>query len=339
MQLRSACFVVLMLVLMSVAFPHSPTHAQCQGICGDVNGSNTFSGGDVTALFNHIIHQVPLQVTECADLDYHQNITINDAYFLAEWAVHGEGLLNNCDPGAPPHVPIPSDSIFVYYDDRFPSGDSQVVFDLMFQVVPEAVYRNGISLPFLVDVSGDVPDVEVLQNDPDGRWAWDAFNTQVQGAPPGHALLGFMYGGNYQKQIRLARIRLTLPPSALERTIHLQWTTLPPHNIAMVSSFERVVIPPGSFPPWEPRLFPCRAIVTGDLQEDGGISSADVILLVNYTFKGTAPPGPCAAAADVDCSGTVTSSDVIKLVNHVFKGGAKPCNVCALVADGVWTCP
>ena len=30
--------------------------------------------------------------------------------------------------------------------------------------------------------------------------------------------------------------------------------------------------------------------------------------------------------AYVNCSGTVTSADVIALVNYVFKGGAAPCS-------------
>jgi hypothetical protein len=72
----------------------------------------------------------------------------------------------------------------------------------------------------------------------------------------------------------------------------------------------------------------CPITRTGDVNISGSITSADIIRLVNYVFKGATPPLPCEAAGDVNCGGTVTSSDVIYLVNHVFKGGPLPCDGC-----------
>ena len=60
----------------------------------------------------------------------------------------------------------------------------------------------------------------------------------------------------------------------------------------------------------------------------GTITSADIIGLVNFVFKGGDPPLPCVAAGDVNCGGTVTSADIIALVNYVFKGGLAPCDAC-----------
>jgi hypothetical protein len=78
--------------------------------------------------------------------------------------------------------------------------------------------------------------------------------------------------------------------------------------------------------------------MTGDVNLSGTYTSADVILMVNYVFKGGAAPLPCPANGDVNCTGSVTSADIITLVNHVFKGGAAPCNVCT--ASGLsWSCP
>lgn len=79
-------------------------------------------------------------------------------------------------------------------------------------------------------------------------------------------------------------------------------------------------------------------LLTGDLNLSGTYTSADVILLVNYVFKGGSAPPPCPAAGDVNCSGNVTSADIIILVNHVFKGGPAPCNVCTFPGLG-WSCP
>jgi hypothetical protein len=75
----------------------------------------------------------------------------------------------------------------------------------------------------------------------------------------------------------------------------------------------------------------CPIPLTGDLNQDQVITSADIIEVVNFLFKGFLEPVPCAAVADVNCSNTVTSADVIEMVNFVFKGGPAPCVAC--------TCP
>lgn len=82
----------------------------------------------------------------------------------------------------------------------------------------------------------------------------------------------------------------------------------------------------------------CPVTMTGDVNNNGAITSADIIYLVNFVFKGGATPIPCTASGDVNCNGAVTSADIIYLVNFVFKGGAAPCNVCTLV-PGTWSCP
>jgi len=85
----------------------------------------------------------------------------------------------------------------------------------------------------------------------------------------------------------------------------------------------------------------CNVVVidnTGDVNVDGVITSADIIALVNYVFKGGPAPLPCEASGDVNCNGSVTSADIIYLVGYVFKGGAAPCDVCSMI-PGTWTCP
>lgn len=82
----------------------------------------------------------------------------------------------------------------------------------------------------------------------------------------------------------------------------------------------------------------CPIVLPGDLNGSITVTSSDIIVLVNYVFKGGAAPIPCAAAGDANCSGTVTSSDIIVLVNFVFKGGGPPCNVCTIIPS-LWSCP
>jgi len=79
-------------------------------------------------------------------------------------------------------------------------------------------------------------------------------------------------------------------------------------------------------------------IMTGDVNLDGVITSADIIYKVNFVFKGGFKPLPCEGAGDVNCSGTVTSADIIYLVGFVFKGAAPPCDICEATGLG-WSCP
>lgn len=85
---------------------------------------------------------------------------------------------------------------------------------------------------------------------------------------------------------------------------------------------------------WSPvRAFTTTCIValTGDVNQTLSVTSADVIYMVTYVFKGGPEPLPIAAAGDVDCSGTLTSADVIALVNYVFKSASLPCDVCSIL--------
>jgi hypothetical protein len=72
----------------------------------------------------------------------------------------------------------------------------------------------------------------------------------------------------------------------------------------------------------------CPILVAGDVNENGSISAADIIHMVQHVFKGGPPPEPCAANGDVNCSGSVTAADIIYLVVHVFKSGPPPCDIC-----------
>jgi hypothetical protein len=71
------------------------------------------------------------------------------------------------------------------------------------------------------------------------------------------------------------------------------------------------------------------APLAGDVNNSGSITSADIIYLVGFVFKGGPAPLPCNENGDVQCSGSVTSADIIYLVGFVFKGGPAPCDICA----------
>ncbi len=62
----------------------------------------------------------------------------------------------------------------------------------------------------------------------------------------------------------------------------------------------------------------------GDLNFDGVLSTADVVLSINCTFLGEAPPA-APAACDINCDGKVTPADVVVLLNMVFLSVSAPC--------------
>lgn len=82
----------------------------------------------------------------------------------------------------------------------------------------------------------------------------------------------------------------------------------------------------------------CLVNLTGDVNLSGSLSSADIIYLVGFIFKGDDLPVPCQAAGDVNCDAVVTSGDIIYLVNVAFKGGPAPCDVCPLILNATWDC-
>ena len=69
----------------------------------------------------------------------------------------------------------------------------------------------------------------------------------------------------------------------------------------------------------------CAFTLTGDVDQNGLINSADIIYLVNYIFKSGPDPQPMRTVGDVNCSGGLGASDVIYLVNYLFKSGSAPC--------------
>lgn len=82
----------------------------------------------------------------------------------------------------------------------------------------------------------------------------------------------------------------------------------------------------------------CFIPMVGDVNNNGSITSADIIYMVGFIFKNGPAPLPCTATGDWNCSGTVTAADVLHLVIYVFRGSDWPCDVCNLIPD-VWTCP
>jgi hypothetical protein len=95
--------------------------------------------------------------------------------------------------------------------------------------------------------------------------------------------------------------------------------------------------------PYHTEARDCSIVLHGNVNQDGAITSADLIATVNLAFKCDFNCPPCDfVRADVNCSGNLTSTDVILMVNFIFKGGTPYCDICPLLEDGTYppgTCP
>ncbi len=61
----------------------------------------------------------------------------------------------------------------------------------------------------------------------------------------------------------------------------------------------------------------------GDVNGNGNLNLTDIVMLVNYIFKGGTEPYP-ACTGDVNYDGKITLPDIVFLVNYIFKGGPRP---------------
>ena len=63
--------------------------------------------------------------------------------------------------------------------------------------------------------------------------------------------------------------------------------------------------------------------VRGDINSDGLLSAADVVVLLNIVFLNNPPPIP--SLHDLNCDGEISPADLVLLLNLVFLGSSLPC--------------
>lgn len=68
--------------------------------------------------------------------------------------------------------------------------------------------------------------------------------------------------------------------------------------------------------------FPCP-VAKGDMNNSGGLSPSDVVLMLNCVFTASGICGVCFT--DVNCSGGLSPADVVIELNMVFSGEPPPC--------------
>lgn len=64
----------------------------------------------------------------------------------------------------------------------------------------------------------------------------------------------------------------------------------------------------------------------GDANNDGEMNVGDAIYLINFAFKGGAPPLPINECGDSNCDGEVNIGDAVRIISVVFRNGEEPCS-------------
>jgi hypothetical protein len=65
----------------------------------------------------------------------------------------------------------------------------------------------------------------------------------------------------------------------------------------------------------------------GDANGDGMVNVGDAVWIINYVFKGGAPPDP-PLLGDANCDGQTNIGDAVYLIANIFSGGPPPCPDC-----------
>lgn len=72
-------------------------------------------------------------------------------------------------------------------------------------------------------------------------------------------------------------------------------------------------------------VFHFTLLLLGDANKDGQLTSADIVLLLNFIFLGEPPIDP-PELADLNCDGDYTPTDIVLALNATFLGQAPPCD-------------
>jgi hypothetical protein len=315
------------------------TPGECWNICGDLDINGYVSSNDCILLrkFNHYA-LLPADVdTLCADTDGHDRLTLRDMMWLVSYVFWG-GPASICPPDQSEYVPQPSTDFAILMSAVWPADSSRV------RIYPEfratAPY-SSFAADFYIDVEGEVPHVAewLPQAPPEAGWEWMGMYYPA-GFPESLGVIMLTFddlnrAAGPPDTYALGWFDIELPAAPYPRRINYRLAGFPEgHNRPMMVDTALVG--------WEIQSEPYLVRLTGDCNADWTITSADIVWLVNYVFKGGESPYPLPAVGDADCTGNVTAADIIRMVGFVFKSGAAPCDVeeeCSFTDLMDWTCP
>lgn len=330
-QSRLSTFFCCVMLACTIVSSSSLSFAQtCSGACGDANETNTVNFTDVVYTLNWLrLDGAPAPYDDilCASTDGCDLVTIRDCVWTKRYIFNG-GNQPDCSVG-PKYVPTVNPNLVIEYNEAFPPNQTDLAITLY---LTSTLVQNleGYSIPFTVEVGGEVATVVSINLPPSGVLA--AYGqANPAGGPPGSVrLIGMANNlsgippGTYE----LATIRLSVPTLAFWRLIELKWADLPPVMDGMIersaSPVNYPMVVDEALNGWEPVF---EGFICGDVDGSGFVNISDAVYLVAFVFSGGPSPEPLFSA-DVNCDKIVSISDVVKIVNYVFDGGPAPCSLC-----------
>ena len=328
----------IVLVVCIAVLRANSLSADCELTCGDLNGDQSVDFADVVLLVQ-FTHQAidTAGGLGCADVDGYSGLTIRDLSVLIWYVSLGVNELN-CDSIGPPYELLEDSLTRLRFNRVIPPGTSQVKVHLDIELGSP---NMGVGIPMQFSVEGTAVQA-ISPNDSAGLsvgWtvaslkATPAAQVSASGLLGGYIDLdfGFVAPGKYA----LGDVTVTVEPSSVARSLDIDLIETPAgHNTPMAVNSSNLSASHVLVTPWIIEL-------TGDVNNDRVVTSADIIGAINYVFKSGLTPYPHAASADCDCSGVVSAADAIVRVNYVFKSGPPMCSVGedCIVTLSSWSCP
>lgn len=311
--------------------------------CGDFGvGSNRFQAG-IAYLFAAGPPPIDASV---ADVDDHVVFTIAD---LCAIYSHDDGFSTPliCPPTQASLHLLPPDSstVFTVSPSEIAAGESKTTVTISFE--SSRIIGFGIEIPLKIDVCGQSPAIDNINVTsllpfgvlPSARgFTYDDSN--------GILILYFIGSWVPNRQNEnitsnfFASFDIHSVPSVTCVPINYSlvetgpMTDSGPTNIPL---FVRAASPlPSIYIPYRPILsvappdslcgcspICCHPPITGDVNNNDGISILDLIYLVQYCFN-NGPVPPCSGEADINGNGGVSVLDIIYLVQYFFNNGPNP---------------
>ena len=76
---------------------------------------------------------------------------------------------------------------------------------------------------------------------------------------------------------------------------------------------------------WSDQTWHFIYFIRGDVNGDETVDLGDVVMLINYLYRGGIPPDPLASG-DVNCDYIVNLGDIVYLINYLYRDGPPPCD-------------
>lgn len=290
--------------------------------CGDFDGDSLSTVADMVAAIQYLFEggAAPGDF-DMADFDLCQKLTLRDQVFLINCVFACDFWNVQCPPINPPFTPNVNPDVKLIYPESVPINTAHFRIDLDL-ISPNGL--QGLCFPMRLRINGMVPTIDsvtFVHNSPTPMFL-KAYIDQ----PDGVVTLAALNFQNITSLYHLAKIFVSVTPSAIELPIAIEWANLTPaqappgqENSVFAYAADRNTL--GEF---VPTLTPNCCNTPGDADHSGFVSISDVLAYLCFIFEGCEDPQYCPDERDVDQNGIETISDAVFLLNYIFAGGPAP---------------